>query len=281
MVIYCGIKIGLSDYTSKIKSGADFFEILFDSNNRPSDYCKMIEQIKTLKKPFFFHLSTSYTKNRDEYLLNIASQNIDIKRESRSILEREIKALSRYKPSGFIVHSPTKFDFSRNRKIFGKKDRIKNYSESFKWLNDFAKDIYVENSPEAINIGNKNYFTEPINNISCSKYGLKCLLDTGHFYTTCLVKKKIFSNEVHPSFLKRFSYFHISTLKNKSSDDSHGSVFLPLTKNFPSSKQLEKLILRIPNNKSDSDCYIVCEPSGKNEIHLDNFKKLVKLFPTR
>ena len=105
---------------------------------------------------------------------------------------------------------------------------------------------------------------------------MRSLLDTGHFYTTCLVLKKIFSLEVDSNFLKGFSYFHIATLNKEVPYDIHGGIFSSSDKVFPSTNQLKKIIFKIKENckLTGVDTYIICEPCGGSEIHLDNLTKL-------
>lgn len=278
-MINCGIKIGLKDYNSKIKSKADFFEISYDRKYASSKYSEMIRSIKRLKKPFFFHLSTSFVKNGDTFLLNYASKNIVIRNDSRAILSQEIRVLSKYHPKGFIVHSPTMFDFSKNRKIIGRMISSRDCSIAFRWLKGLTNNVYVENSAEAISVNNRSYCTKPISNIKSKKYGIKCLLDTGHFYTTCLIVKKRFSSRIDATFLNNFSYFHIATLNKKAFYDTHGGVFFPSSREFPSKNELKKVILEIKKNENvtGAEYYIVCEPSGGSKMHIDNLSKLVEL----
>lgn len=278
-MINCGIKIGLEDYHRKIKVPADFYEILYDGNHLSPRYSEMMRLIKKTKKPFFFHLPTSFNFNGDIYLLNFASKNTAIRNRSRIILSQGIKRLSRFHPKGFIVHSPTTFDFSENKKIIGKGINLQTFSESFIWLSTLTKNIYLENSAEAIKINNQNYFTKPINNTRSKKYGINCLLDIGHLYTTCLVADKRFVTKVNDTFLRNFSYFHISTLKEKTPHDSHGGVFSASIQEFPSNQELKMLVLKIQRNekRTGDDYYLVCEPSGGSKIHIDNFIKLMRL----
>lgn len=270
-MIFCGLKISHSDYKEKIQALPDFFEIIYRDDYKLNEYDKMMKEIIGLKKPFFFHLSTTFSLDEDIYLLNVASPRKYIAKKSILTLEKEVENLNKFDPQGFIVHAPTRFDFSKNRGIIGEKIGEESFLTSLNFLKKLSPRIYIENTPEAILVSKKTYLLNPFDNITSRKHGLKGIFDTGHFFTNCLKLNRTFECS---KIEDRYGYFHISTQQTKTMDDRHGKIFTASKKEFPSKQELVKLIKQIKKKSIRKNYYIVCEPAGNSIIHLKNLNLL-------
>lgn len=274
-MIYCGIKVGVQDWAEKISCEPDFVEISFDNTYSPQEYTELLTTLKGRGIPFFVHLSTSFFKDGDEILLNIASSQNDIREKSRKILKSEIMFFNDFRPLGYIIHIPTKRDFSRHKKLFGSPSKQIDYLDGLHWIQSQSEYIMLETSTASIRINNEIFETQPFDqNIAIDKE-IPNVLDTGHFATLQAHRGNELTADSYSNFHK-FNYYHVATLCEYLPYDNHGVIFKQNNSEYPNNDILEELITkRIKKSlNANDDLFFICEPRGGVSAHIQNFKHL-------
>ena len=131
-----------------------------------------------MNRRIYIHLPTLYEDSQnDKILLNIASTDPEVRKTSRRILEQLIEKTTPYNISGYIVHAPTRYNFSTRNLLFAPAED-EDFIRDIFWFQGFDHRIMVENIPPAIFFENKTYQILPFSAIQLLEEGIPMVLDT-------------------------------------------------------------------------------------------------------
>lgn len=271
-MINFGLKCTSWDFHEKKISNPDFFEIILSSVDLSADIIDIFHEIHEMHRRIYIHLPTSYEDlQRNRTLLNVASADLAVRKKSRFILEELIEKTKPYNISWYVVHSPTRYNFSIEKLLFTPAEDT-DFIRDLAWFQQIDHRIMVENIPPAILFKNQTFWVLPFSAIQLREKGIPMVLDTGHLYSESWADEGYMRSI--ETLMDHISYAHIATLYENLPHDSHGRIFNANRKEFPSLSLIEETIkkLILSANKSWRNLFLVCEPGGNTDLHLDTLK---------
>lgn len=274
-MIELGIKCGLDDFDAKKHGdGVNFFEVI-QGTQYDQRFAAVSDEIGRMGKNCFVHLPPEFTSRdgSNRTLLNIASANSSVRKVSREIIERVVEETGAHFPTGWILHAPTKQNFSTDNRLFDK-GTDEDLEAGLDWVKKLGRNILVENVPTAIQWDSGIYMTEPCSVEQLIASNIPLVLDTAHLYTEKADPEE-FINAFRTS-ISHVLYVHIATLRAKVPHDSHGSVFGAIEPEYPPLELIDevlKMVLEVSQDVSRT-IRLVCEPKGDSEAHLRNYRML-------
>lgn len=274
-MIEVGIKCGVSDFDNKKHcNSADFFEVIHGAEPDPR-HRRVFDEINQMGKDYFVHLPSEFRagSDRDQTSLNIASSNDAVRHASREIVERIIQDTSDYSPAGFVLHAPTRHNFSTKRGLFDQ-GSDEDFEAAMNWVRNLGKNILLENVPAAIQWGSRDYMTEPFSPDQLVASNIPLVLDTAHLFTESPNATDFIT--ATRLLLRNVLYVHVATLREKTPHDMHGKIFAATEPEYPSIELLDdvlEMIFKI-SQSVPTTIRLVCEPSGNAEVHLKNHQIL-------
>ena len=267
-MIRTGIKISTADWQAKIETHPDFVEIVLKEGDLDTQR-DLISEMNGRDVPWFGHLPTTYKDGDEVFLLNFASVNKDVRDKSRCVLTNLVEGLDKdAKSEGWIVHIPTAWNFSTKQKLFDRGEETKLH-DALKWLSSQVHDVLIENAPPALKWGGNTYYTEPFD-----VQAKKPVLDTGHLYAR--TRSNDYFLDEFTSRLGVTDYFHLASLTSNEPYDSHGKLLAADQEEYPNIDLLRQVLSKVAHTAAESarEFYLVCEPCGDTDLHIENITKL-------
>jgi len=267
--MYTGMKASMADWREKSDADPDFFELILQQTDEYGG--SSLKALERTGVPWFGHLPTSFGGEDERILMNIASSDMAIREQSRSIINDLIRITSdNANPAGWILHAPTSWNFSTKRSLFSKGGDGE-LRDAMDWVSSLHKKVFIENVPPAILWKGEIYFTDPF-----AFEAEHPLLDTGHLYAHTQSNTSFLTQILER--VKKTTYWHLATLVKNQPYDVHGKIFAAKEQEYPDAHLLRKTLSAISNvqHESQRDMYIVCEPGGDTNLHVRNLQRLRK-----